>query len=81
MNPFNPKNIIRVYDAATSKGYNCYVVFSTQDPKVKKWEVLGFDKLVRKDELKRTMTFTFENREECKKFKKYLYWKIWRIEL
>jgi hypothetical protein len=27
------------------------------------------------------MTFTFENKEECKKFKKYLYWKIWRIEL
>lgn len=80
-NPFNPKNIIRVYTATTSKTHNCYVVFSSQDEKVRKWEVLGFENLVRKDELKRTMVFCFEDKNDCMKFKRWLYKKIWRIEL
>lgn len=79
--PFNPKNIIRVYNATTSKSHNCYVVLSTKDEKVRKWEVLGFEKLVRKDELKRTMIFEFQDKQDCLNFKKYLYKRIWGIEL
>ena len=80
-NPFTPKNISRVYSATTSTGHNCYVVFSHHDDKVRKWEMLGYDKQVRLSELKRTMTFSFANKEDCVKFKKYLYRKIWGIEL
>ena len=80
-NPFNPRNIIRVYNATTSTSYNCYVVFSTKDEKVRKWEILGYEKLVKKDELKRTMIFQFQEKEDCIKFKRWLYKKIWGIDI
>ena len=78
---FDKNEIDTVRKVDTPKGYECHLIFKSHDIKVRKWQHLGYDNLIRQDEKSRTAIFTFQDRGERDKFFKYLYHIVWGIEL